>query len=293
MNNTLISALSKNKEVRLFIIDSTEMVEAARKTYNISPVSIAALGRTITAASLIGKTLKNKNDQLTLQIKGSASIETIIAVAKPNGKVKGYISNPHVETAINEQGKLDVGGAVGNEGDLYLIRDFGLKEPYIGHSKLVTGEIAEDLANYFMYSEQQPTVFSLGVFVNGDGIVTSAGGLLIQPLPDASEETLLKIEKSMASLPAISTLTKDENDLSLEEIINKFFASLEFRITGQINTGLYCDCSRERMKEALVSLGQGELEEMIKEDDGAEVHCHFCNTNYKFTADELREIIKN
>lgn len=293
MNNKLISAISKNKEVRLFMIDSTEMVEAARKTYNMSPVSIAALGRTITAGSLIGKTLKNSNDQLTIQIKGSGLIETIIAVAKPNGEVKGYISNPHVETRINEKGKLDVGGAVGKDGDLYLIRDYGLKEPYIGHSKLVSGEIAEDIASYFMYSEQQPTVFSLGVFVNSEGIVTSAGGLLIQPLPNASDETLVQLEEAMLSVPAISSLIKDESDLTLEALVKKYFPSLEFRVTDEINTGLYCDCSMERMKEALVSLGKKELEAMIEEDDGAEIHCHFCNTNYKFDADDLREIIKN
>lgn len=293
MKNILISALSKNKEVRLFMINSTEMVEAARKTYNMSPVSIAALGRTITAGSLIGKTLKNNKDQLTIQIKGSGAIQTIIAVAKPNGEVKGYISNPYVETRINEVGKLDVGGAVGKDGDLYLIRDYGLKEPYIGHSKLVSGEIAEDLANYFMYSEQQPTVFSLGVFVDSEGIVSAAGGLLIQPLPNASDETLIKIEEAMASLPAISSLFKDENTLTLEEIVEKYFSSLEFKITNKVDTGLYCDCSRERMQEALVSLGKDELEAMITEDDGAEIHCHFCNTNYKFDADDLRQIMNN
>jgi molecular chaperone Hsp33 len=292
MRNKLISGISKNKEVRLFMIDSTEMVEAARKTYNMSPVSIAALGRTITAGALIGRTLKNSNDQLTLQIKGSGVIDTIIAVSKPTGEVKGYISNPYVETKINEMGKLDVGGAVGKDGDLYLIRDYGLKEPYIGHSKLVSGEIAEDLASYFMHSEQQPTVFSLGVFVDSGGIVTAAGGLLIQPLPNASDETLEKIEKAMVSLPAISTLIKDESELALEALIHKYFTDLEFRMTDAIDTGLYCDCSRERMKEALVSLGKEDLETMIEEDDGAEIHCHFCNTNYKFDADDLREIIK-
>lgn len=293
MKNKLISAISKNKEVRLFMIDSTEMVEAARKTYNMSPVSIAALGRTITAGSLIGKTLKNNNDQLTLQIKGSGVIKTIIAVAKPTGEVKGYISNPHVETRINDYGKLDVGGAVGKDGDLYLIRDYGLKEPYIGHSKLVSGEIAEDIASYFMHSEQQPTVFSLGVFVNPEGVVAAAGGLLIQPLPNASEETINQIEEAMASLPAISTLIKERGELTLEEIIKKHFSELDFKITDKIDTGLYCDCSRERMKEALVSLGKVELEAMIEEDNGAEIHCHFCNTNYKFDADDLREIIEN
>jgi len=293
MKNRLITALSKNKEVRLYMIDSTEMVEAARRTYSMSPVSIAALGRTITAASLIGKTLKNNKDQLTLQIKGSGEIKTIIAVAKPNGQVKGYISSPYVETQINKKGKLDVGGAVGKEGDLYLIRDYRMKEPYVGHSKLISGEIAEDLASYFMHSEQQPTVFSLGVFVNGEGIVTAAGGLFIQPLPDASDETLVKIEEAMATLPAISTLIQEEKHLSLENIIKKYFSSLDFKVTDQIDTGLYCDCSKERMQEALVSLGTDELNEMINEDDGAEIHCHFCNTNYKFTAGELREIIKN
>lgn len=293
MENLLISALSKNKEVRLFMIDSTEMVEKARKTYNMSPVSIAALGRTITAGSLIGKTLKNDKDQLTIQIKGSSAIETIIAVAKPNGKVKGYISNPQAETRINKKGKLDVGGAVGKDGDLYLIRDYGLKEPYIGHSKLVSGEIAEDLANYFMYSEQQPTVVSLGVFVNSEGKVSAAGGLLIQPLPDASDETFVKIEEAMASLPSVSSLIRDEKAMTLEGIVHKYFSSLEFKITDQVAAGLYCDCSRERMQEALVSLGKTELEKMITEDDGAEIHCHFCNTNYKFNADDLREIINS
>jgi len=293
MKNKLISALSKNKEIRLYMINSTAMVEAARKTYNISPVAIAALGRSITAASLIGKTLKNHKDQLTLQIKGSGEIKSIIAVAKPNGQVKGYISHPYVETKINEKGKLDVGGAVGKDGDLYLIRDYGMKEPYIGHSKLVTGEIAEDLASYFMHSEQQPTVFSLGVFVNGAGVVTAAGGLLIQPLPDAADETLIKVEEAMSKLPAISTLMLEESNQGLEKIIQKYFPNLEFKITDAMDAGLYCDCSRERMKEALVSLGKHELEAMIKEDDGAEIHCHFCNTNYEFTADELSEMINN
>lgn len=293
MNNTLISALSKNKEVRLFMINSTEMVESARKTYNMSPVSIAALGRTITAASLIGKTLKNDKDKLTLQVKGSGEIKSIIAVAKSNGQVKGYISHPYTETHINKDGKLDVGGAVGKDGNLYLIRDYGMKEPYIGHSKLVSGEIAEDLASYFMYSEQQPTVFSLGVYVNAKGIVESAGGLLIQPLPDASDKTLDMIEEAMLALPQISSLIRDQKNNGLEEIINENFGSLEFRITDKIKTGLYCDCSKDRMEEALVSLGKDEINEMIVEDGGAEIHCHFCNTNYKFTAAELRKILKN
>jgi len=293
MKNTLITALNKNKEVRLFMMDSTEMVESARKAYNMSPVSIAALGRSITAAALIGKTLKNDKDRLTLQIKGSGEIKSIIAVAKASGDVKGYISHPQVKTKINEKGKLDVGGAVGKDGSLYLIRDYGMKEPYIGHSQLVSGEIAEDLASYFMHSEQQPTVFSLGVFVNKEGIVESAGGLLIQPLPDASDDTLKMIEEAMATLPQISSLIKDQKYKHLEDILKEYFSPLAFKITDTVKTSLYCDCSKERMQEALISLGKDEIKEMIEEDDGAEVNCHFCNTNYKFSAKDLREIIEN
>ncbi len=290
MGNKFIKALSENKEVRLFMINSTEMVEESRKIYGSSPVSIAALGRTITAASILGKTLKNEMDKLTLRIKGSNEIESIIAVANYEGTVKGYISNPFVETKINEYGKLDVGGAVGKDGKIFVIRDYGLKDPYVGSADLVSGEIAEDLANYFMFSEQQPTVFSLGVFVNSEGIVEAAGGLLIQTLPNVSEKSLVLIEEAMSKIKPISTLIKEE--YTLEDIINEYFATLNFAVTENSETKLECDCSRDRMEKALISLGKEELYDMINKDKGAELHCHFCNTYYKFNEDELKNLIE-
>jgi molecular chaperone Hsp33 len=267
------------------------MVESARKIYGSSPISTAALGRTVTAASMLGKTLKNKEDKLTLRIKGTNKIKSIIAVANYKGTVKGYISNSFVETVINKKGKLDVGGAVGKDGKIFVIRDYGLKEPYVGSADLISGEIAEDLANYFMYSEQQPTVFSLGVFVNEEGIVVSAGGLLIQTLPDISENTVMMIEEAMSKIKPISTLISEENNL--EDIINKNFKSLNFDVIEVSDTKLSCDCSRERMEEALISLGEKEIHDMIDKDKGAELHCHFCNTYYKFNEEDLKNIIKN
>lgn len=290
MKNKLVKALSENKEVRLFLIDSTEMVENARKLYEMSPVSIAALGRTITAASMLGKTLKNDNDKLTLRINGSNEIKSIVAVSDSIGNVKGYISNPYVETKINSIGKLDVGNAVGNSGEIYIIRDYGMKKPYVGSAKLVSGEIAEDLANYFMYSEQQPTVFSLGVLVNKEGKIQSAGGLLIQTLPNVSDETITLIEEAMSNLKPISTIIDSEKNL--EKVINENFSKLNFKITDVSEVNLLCDCSKERMKKALISLGEKEINDMIKEDKGADIHCHFCNTHYKFTEEELKNIIK-
>ncbi|MEA1975241.1 MAG: Hsp33 family molecular chaperone HslO [Bacillota bacterium] len=290
MGNRFIKAISKNKEVRMYLINSTDMVENSRKIYGSTPISTAALGRTITAASILGKTLKNKNDKFTLRIKGSNKIESILAVSDYKGTVKGYISDPFVETIVNKNGKLDIGNAVGKEGKIFIIRDYGLKEPYVGSADLVSGEIADDLANYFMYSEQQPTVFSLGVFVNTDGIVEAAGGLLIQTMPDITEETIIKIEESFSKIKPISTLINEKN--SLEDIIKDNFESLEFEIIEITETKLSCDCSRERMEKALISLGKDEINDMIKKDKGAELHCHFCNTYYKFSENDLKNIIK-
>lgn len=290
MGNRFIKAISKNKEVRMYLINSTDMVENSRKIYGSTPISTAALGRTITAASILGKTLKNKNDKFTLRIKGSNKIESILAVSDYKGTVKGYISDPFVETIVNKNGKLDIGNVVGKEGKIFIIRDYGLKEPYVGSADLVSGEIADDLANYFMYSEQQPTVFSLGVFVNTDGIVEAAGGLLIQTMPDITEETIIKIEESFSKIKPISTLINEKN--SLEDIIKDNFESLEFEIIEITETKLSCDCSRERMEKALISLGKDEINDMIKKDKGAELHCHFCNTYYKFSENDLKNIIK-
>lgn len=286
----LISALSKNKEVRLYLLDSTDMVNRLREMYDMTPVSIAALGRTVTAASILGKTLKNEKDKLTIQIKGNGPIQSIIAVSKANGFVKGYISHPHIKTKLKDNGKLDVGYAVGNEGNIYVIRDYGLKEPYIGHSKLVSGEIAEDLANYYMFSEQQPSVFSLGVYVDSEGSVASAGGLVIQTLPNVSEESIVEIEKAMKELKPISTLISESKDL--KNIIQDNFKALEFEITEESTVDIYCDCSKERMLEAIRSLGNNEIQEMIDEDQGAEIHCHFCNTSYEFDEETLDNLIK-
>jgi len=288
MSNTLLRGITKDGKIRFFILNSTELVEKARKIHSTSPISSAALGRTLTATSLIGSMAKNKNEKVTLQIKGSNEIKSILAVSDSSGNVKAYISNPNVETKLNEFGKLAVGEAVGKEGELILIRDLGLKDPYVGQSKLVSGEIAEDIASYFMFSEQQPTVVSLGVFVDSDLSIASAGGFIIQPLPDTEEEILEKLENNIINLDSMSNLLKTKNNL--EEILDEIFKEFEYKILDRSVVDFKCDCSKDKMKRGLISIGKEEIKKIIDEDKKAELVCHFCNSKYNFTLEELNEI---
>ena len=289
MGSKIISGITSDKSVRIYVVDSTDMVEQARMIHKATPVSAAALGRVISATSLMGRMLKSEKESLTVQVKGNGDIKSIIGVGNEEGNVKAYIANPDAVRSANAQGKIDVGGAIG-EGYLIVIKDLGLKEPFIGRCELVSGEIAEDLAAYYMQSEQQPSVVSLGVLMDPEvGGVVAAGGIIIQPLPFADDEVIDKIENSVTGLPAISTLIAQGN--SVEEIARIALKEFEVEVISEKPVKLYCDCTRERVERALISLGKTELQEMLDTDGHAELSCHFCNKKYQFDEDNLKNLI--
>ncbi|MBN2898108.1 MAG: Hsp33 family molecular chaperone HslO [Clostridia bacterium] len=291
MGSKIISGITSDKSVRIYVVDSTEMVEQARMIHKATPLSTAALGRVISATSIMGRMLKSEKESLTIQVKGNGEIRSIIGVGNAEGNVKVYISNPDVVRPANAQGKIDVGGAIG-EGHLIVIKDLGMKEPFIGRSELVSGEIAEDLAAYYMQSEQQPSVVSLGVLMDQEiGGVVAAGGIIIQPLPFADDDVIDKIERSIMGLPAISTLISEGN--SVEDIARIALKEFEVEIISEKPVALYCDCSRERVEKALISLGKNELTDMLETDGHAELSCHFCNKKYQFDTENLKNLISS
>ena len=289
MKDKIIKALAHNGKISITCANTTNLVEEARKIHDLSPVATAAFGRLLTIASIMGNEMKNQNDKLTIQIKGNGPIGTMLVTANNIPQVKGYVGDAHVDLPLNEFGKLDVGEAVGHEGFINVIKDIGLKEPYIGVSPLVSGEIAEDFANYFVNSEQRQSAVALGVLVDRNG-VKSAGGYLITPMPDATEEEISKVEQAIFNAGAMSKML-DEN-LSLEDIAKKVTGDENIEILEDNITPEYkCDCSKEHMKDALISIGKKDSEEILKEDGKAELMCHFCNKKYTFTKEELEEII--
>lgn len=289
MKDKIIKALAHNGKISITCANTTNLVEEARKIHDLSPVATAAFGRLLTIASIMGNEMKNQNDKMTIQIKGNGPIGTMLVTANNIPQVKGYVGDAHVDLPLNEFGKLDVGEAVGHEGYINVIKDIGLKEPYIGVSPLVSGEIAEDFANYFVNSEQRQSAVALGVLVDRNG-VKSAGGYLITPMPDATEEEISKVEQAIFNAGAMSKML-DEN-LSLEDIAKKVTGDENIEILEDNITPEYkCDCSKEHMKDALISIGKKDLEEILKEDGKAELMCHFCNKKYTFTKEELEEII--
>lgn len=289
MNDYLIRAIDKKENIRLFVAVTTNMVEKARKIHNTSPTATAALGRTLTAAVMMGAMMKNPTDKLTLRINGGGPIGTILAVADNKGKVKGYVGNPYADLPSRKDGKLDVGGVVGKQGTLTVIVDYGLKEPYVGQTNLVSGEIAEDLATYYVVSEQQPSAVGLGVLVDRDITVRAAGGYILQLMPNVPDEDINVIEKAISKMEPVSNLV--DMGLSPEEIMEKLVGSFEMRILDKIDVEYKCDCSRERIENILISLGKEELQDMIEKDGKGEVICHFCNTKYNFTKEELQELL--
>ena len=289
MKDKIIKALAHNGKISITCANTTKLVEEARKIHDLSPVATAAFGRLLTIASIMGNEMKNQKDKLTVQVKGNGPIGTMLVTSNNIPQVKGYVGEPHVDLPLNEFGKLDVGEAVGYEGYINVIKDIGLKEPYIGVSPLVSGEIAEDFANYFANSEQRQSAVALGVLVDRNG-VKSAGGYLITPMPDATEEEISKVEQAIFKAGAMSKML-DEN-LSLEEIAKKVTGDENIEILEDNITPEYkCDCSKEHMKDALISIGKKDLEEILKEDGKAELMCHFCNKKYTFTKEELGEMI--
>lgn len=288
MQDRMIKCLAYGGKVNIKCINSTNLVEAARKIHDLSPVTTAALGRLLTMASLMGSNLKENDDEITLQIKSNGPIDTMIVVSNKNGDVKGYIKNPNIDIPLKDDGKLDVGTAVGKDGMLYIIKDIGLKEPYVGLTPLVSGEIAEDFTQYFAKSEQIPTAIALGVLVDKNG-VKSAGGYIVQLMPDATDEDITKLEETLKNIAPISRLLEEQK--SLEEIAELLSGDDKLIILGDdINPIYKCDCSRKRMEDGLISLGKTELEDIINTDEKAEIICRFCKEKYNFTKGDLQKL---
>ncbi len=288
MADKITKFLAHNEKISIVCIDTTALVEEARKIHDLSPLATAAFGRLLTITAIMAQEMKNKTDKITIQIKGNGEIGTMLTTATNEPKVKGYVANPYVDLPLNEFGKLDVGGAVGQEGYIHVIKDIGLKDPYIGISPLTSGEIADDFTNYFVNSEQRQSAVALGVLVNKDG-VKAAGGYLITPMPDATDEEISKVEQAIFKAGAISKML-DEN-LTLLEIAKKVTGDKNVKVIEDEKIPAYeCDCSKENIAEGLATLGKTEIENIIEEDGKAEIICHFCNKRYNFTKEELEEI---
>lgn len=288
MQDKITKFLAHNDKISIICINTTDLVEKARNTHDLSPLATAAFGRLLTITAIMAQEMKNETDKITIQIKGNGEIGTMLTTASNEPKVKGYVANPYVDLPLNEFGKLDVGGAVGQEGYINVIKDIGLKDPYIGISPLTSGEIADDFTNYFVNSEQRQSAVALGVLVNKDG-VKAAGGYLITPMPDATDEEISKVEQAIFKAGAISKML-DEN-LTLLEIAKKVTGDENVKVIEDEKVPVYeCDCSKEHIAEGLATLGKTEIENIIKENGKAEIICHFCNKKYDFTKEELEEI---
>ena len=291
MSDKIIKFLAHSGRVSVICADTTQMVEEARKIHDMSPVVTAAFGRLLTITSIMATEMKGSKDKLTVQLKGNGPIGVMIATANNKPTVKGYAANPVVEMSLNEDGKLDVSGAVGYEGYINVVKDIGLKDPYIGISPLVSGEIAEDFANYFVNSEQRNSAVALGVLVDKNGVKAS-GGYLINPMPDATEEDISAVEQSIFKAGAMSKML-DQN-LTLEEIAKKITGDENVEIIeDSIVPEFKCDCSKEHMQDALMTIGKEELNDIIEKEGKAELVCHFCNKKYQFDKQDLENILKN
>ncbi|WP_314730214.1 Hsp33 family molecular chaperone HslO [Peptostreptococcus stomatis] len=290
MKDYCIRVTTGNKEVRAFFASTKNMVETARGFHNTTKVATAALGRTLTATSMMDLMMKNKGDKITVIIKGGGPIGTILTSSNANGIVKGYVTNPDVEVENYASGKLNVAGAVGNQGTIRVIKDLGLREPYNGEYEMVSGEIAEDLTYYFTVSEQTPSAVSLGVLTRADE-VEEAGGFIVQMMPDASEETISTIERNLTGIQSITQMLSQ--GLKPEDMMNIVLKDLEPSILDKIEVGFECDCSKDRVAEVFAAIGKKELKAIIDEDRGAEVGCQFCESKYSFSEDELKEIYDN
>ncbi len=289
MSDYIVRATAANSQIRAFAATTREMVEEARKRHNTSPVASAALGRLMTAGAMMGSMMKGTKDMLTLQIKGDGPIGGVLVTADAAGNVKGYVDNPEVVIPANHLGKLDVSGVIG-AGYLQVIKDMGLKEPYSGQTELISGEIAEDLTYYFATSEQVPSAVGLGVLMNKENTVRQAGGFIIQLMPFAEESVIEALEKKLASVKSVTSMLDAGN--SPEQILEILLGDLGLEITETTETRFYCNCSKERVSKAIISIGKKDLQEMIDEGEPIEVNCHFCNTSYKLSVDELRVLRK-
>lgn len=288
MSDYIVRATAANSQIRAFAATTRDLVEEARKAHNTSPIATAALGRLMTAGSMMGSMMKGEKDLLTLQIKCSGPISGLTVTADSKANVKGYAFNPNVMLPPSEQGKLDVGKAL-DLGVLSVIKDMGMKEPYVGQTQLVSGEIAEDLTYYFATSEQVPSSVALGVLMNKDNTVKQAGGFIIQLLPFAEEEVIDKLEKKLQEITSITALL--DKDMTPEMILEHILGEFGLEILDKVPTQFYCNCDKARVEKAIVSIGRKEIKEMIQEGKPIEVNCHFCNKNYTFSVEELKDIL--
>lgn len=289
MEDYIIRGMAANHQVRFFAAYSKNLVEEARKHHNTSPVATAALGRLLTAGAMMGTMCKNDSDVITIQIKCSGPIGGLVVTADAKANVKGYVYNKDVMLPPSKAGKLDVGKAL-DLGVLTVIKDLGLKEPYSGQTHLVSGEIAEDLTYYFATSEQIPTSVALGVLMNKDNTVRQAGGFIIQMMPFAEEEVIAALEDRLKDFSSVTThLDAGETP---EDMMKKLFEGFDMEVEDRIPTQFYCNCSKERVSKAVISVGKKDLQEMIDEGKPIEVNCHFCNSHYTFTVEEMKEMLK-
>lgn len=289
MSDYLIKATTFNGMVRAYAIRSTNTVEEARRRQDTYATASAAMGRTITIATMMGAMLKG-NDSLTVKVEGGGPIGAIVVDANAKGEVRGYVSNPHVDFDLNSKGKLDVARAVGTTGSLSIVKDLGLREFFTGQVPIVSGEISEDFTYYFATSEQVPSAVGAGVLVNPDHTILASGGFIVQVMPGADESVIDKLEKRVQSIPPISSLV--EAGKTPEEILEQLFEGEDLKIHEKLPVQFKCKCSKERIANAIIGLGKDEIQQMIDEDHGAEATCNFCNEVYKFSEKELEELIE-
>ena len=291
MADRIVRAISTDGMVQAAAICSRDLTERARQIHKTLPVATAALGRTLAAASMMGNALKSDGASLTLQFKGGGPLGTVLAVSDNEGNVRGYVTNPHVDIPLRKDGKLDVGTAVGHEGTLTVIKDLHMKEPYVGTIDLLGGEIAEDVAGYFVESEQIPTACALGVLVDRDQSVKAAGGYLIQLMPGAAEDTIAKVEGGIMAAGAVSAILEKNDDP--EAMLRTVMSDFDLKILETCPVEYRCYCSRERVERALISLGRTELAQMLSEQGGCQLTCQFCDAVYEFTAEDIQRLLKN
>lgn len=289
MSDYIIRGTAAGDQVRFFAATTKEMVETARQIHNTSPVATAALGRLLTAGAMMGSMSKSETDLTTLQIKCSGPIEGLIVTADGNANVKGYVTNPDVILPANSKGKLDVAKAL-DLGVLSVIKDIGLKEPYVGQTHLVSGEIAEDLTYYFATSEQVPSSVALGVLMEKNNTVKQAGGFILQPMPFAEDSLISALEERLKNFSSVTSLL--ETGMTPENMMEQLFQGYDLRIMDTISTAYRCDCSKERVYRAVMSIGRKDIEEMIADHKPIEVNCHFCRKSYCFDVEELRSMLR-
>ena len=289
MKDYLVRATAADAQIRAFAATTRQMVETARQKHDTSPVVTAALGRLLTAGSMMGSMLKGEEDLLTLQVTGDGPMGGMTVTADSKGHVKGYANEPQVILPANSQGKLDVGGAVGS-GILRVIQDSGLKDPYVGQTVLQTGEIAEDLTYYFATSEQVPSSVGLGVLMERDNTVRQAGGFIVQLMPFAEEETISRLEQNLGKIRSVTSML--DEGLTPEELLGLVLEGMDIQFRDTCEVEFSCSCSKERLEKALISIGREERDKMIADGEPIEVKCHFCNKGYQFSVQELEEIVE-